>query len=195
MTSHIRRTQYKFSSFILTIALLFSFTLIPNSVMASDNDNEIVTISASNFVADSFNGVDAIYRPGGNDGTSDTYSCAAYVKRYYKEVYGVTANNFFHDRTPQSNKDSFIKVSAPMVGDIAAMDTSSTSTHWAIVKDVNKSTVTLIEQNWKWSQGGKYVTKINRTISVDSASFYRLSSVDKESTYIAGINENMVRNK
>ena len=51
------------------------------------------------------------------------------------------------------------------------------TTHWAIVKQVNKNgTVTLIEQNWKWNQGGSTQTVLNRKIKTSSARFYRLES-------------------
>jgi hypothetical protein len=179
MIKYIKRTSRNTFCFFILLSILLSFSGQANLVKAADKDNQIITITGSNFVADSFNGVDALYRTGGSDGSNETYSCAAYVKRYYKEIYGVNANNFFHGRTPKSDKDSFLKVSKPQVGDIAAMDSSSTSTHWAIVKEVNKSSITLIEQNWKWSQDGKYVTKINRTISINDARYYRLSSVNQ----------------
>lgn len=180
MTKHNKRKKFLkphtvILSFLLTVML---FTV---SVHASDFSNLIVPIKGTGYVVDSFNGVDALYRPGGSDGSNSTYSCAAYVKKYYKAIYGVTPNNLFHNRTPGVTNDSFIIVSSPQPGDIAAMNTSGYSTHWAIVKEVGKSNVTLIEQNWKWSQGGQYVTKINRTVSNNTLRFYRLSSVDKKS--------------
>ena len=147
-----------------------------------DNDKEeknyslkILSITKSNFVADSFNGVEALYRTGRNDGSSSTYSCAAYVKRYYKEVHGVTVANLFKGATPSSSKGRFKLVRTPEEGDIVACPSTSGSNHWAIVKKVNSNnTVTLIEQNWKWTQGGQTLCKINRTISVSSGKFYRL---------------------
>lgn len=172
-----RKPQVKFNIFLI-IALLFINFFYPITVQAAEN--ELVTIKGSEFVADTFNGVDALYRVGGNDGSSSTYSCAAFVKKYYKEVYGVTPNNMFYNRTPKVSGDSFVTVTDPQVGDIAAMNTGRSSTHWAIVKSVGDKEVTLIEQNWKWSQGGKYVTKINRTVSISSTKFYRLSSENEK---------------
>lgn len=136
---------------------------------------KILTITKSGFVADTLNGVEALYRPGRNDGSNATYSCAAFIKRYYKEVHGVTVMNLFAGRTPSSSKGSFKSVSTPQVGDVVACLSTSGSNHWAIVKQVNNnSTVTLIEQNWKWSQGGQTLCKINRSISISSGKFYRL---------------------
>ena len=137
--------------------------------------SQILTITKDGFVADSFQGVDALYRKGRSDGSSTTYSCAAYIKRFYKEIYGVSVNNLFAGRTPASSKGTFKSVKTPEAGDIVACPSSSGSNHWAIVKQVNDdNTVTLIEQNWKWSQGGQTVCKINRSISISSGKFYRL---------------------
>ncbi len=136
---------------------------------------KILTITKNGFVADTLNGVQALYRPGRNDGSNSTYSCAAFIKRYYKEVHGVTVMNLFAGRTPSSSKGSFKSVSTPQVGDVVACPSTSGSNHWAIVKQVNNNnTVTLIEQNWKWSQGGQTLCKINRSISISSGKFYRL---------------------
>lgn len=138
---------------------------------------ELLTITKDKFTADSFNGVDALYRRGSGDGNNATYSCAAFIKKYYKEVYGVSVKNLYSNSTPSSSEGKFKSVKKPQVGDIVACSTNSGSNHWAIVKKVNDdNTVTLIEQNWKWSQGGQTVCKINRTLSISKAKFYRLYS-------------------
>jgi len=134
----------------------------------------IVTVKGSRFVTDTFNGVKALYRTGGNDGSNATYSCAAFVKKYYAEVYGVTVYNLFAGCTPISSKGNFKKVSNAKEGDIIATSSGS-GNHWAIVKKVNKNgTVTLIEQNWKWQQDGKTVARVNRKVKVNECKLYRL---------------------
>lgn len=135
----------------------------------------LLAVTKEGFVADTFNGVDAIYRPGGNDGSNATYSCAAFIKKYYLTVYHTNVNNLFSGRTPNAiGSDSFVKVNTPRIGDIAF-----SNTHWAIVKAVNEDgTVTLIEQNWKWQQGGQTVTKINRVVKNSSLTFFRLQSLN-----------------
>lgn len=140
-----------------------------------DYKEQILTITKEGFVADSFQGVDALYRKGRSDGSSTTYSCAAYIKKFYKEIYGVSVNNLFAGATPRSDKGTFKLAKTPEAGDIVACPSTSGSNHWAIVKQVNDdNTVTLIEQNWKWSQGGQTVCKINRKISISGAKFYHL---------------------
>lgn len=142
---------------------------------AANLKTQIITIKGSNFVVDQLDGVKALYRTGRNDGSDSTYSCAAYIKRYYKQEVGVTVNNLFKGRTPNSSKGSFRSVTKPQVGDIVACSSTSGSNHWAIVKKINSNkTVTLIEQNWKWSQGGQTLCKVNRTISIPSGKYYRL---------------------
>lgn len=136
---------------------------------------QIITIKGNNFVADKLDGVKALYRTGKNDGSDSTYSCAAYIKRYYKEEHGVSVNNLFSGRTPNASKGDFRSVKKPQVGDIVSCSSTSGSNHWAIVKKINSNnTVTLIEQNWKWSQGGQTLCKVNRTISVPSGKYFRL---------------------
>lgn len=135
---------------------------------------KIITIKGTKFVADTFHGVKALYRTGGNDGSNATYSCAAFVKRYYSQVYGVSVNNLLAGCTPISSKGTIRRVSSPKEGDIVAT-TSGSGNHWAIVKNVNNNgTITLIEQNWKWQQGGKTVAKVNRKVKASACKIYRL---------------------
>lgn len=130
---------------------------------------ETLTITKNKFVADSFNGVDALYRKGSNDGSNATYSCAAYIKKYYKTVYNVSVYSLFGGSTPKTYEgDKFISVKSPKEGDIAYKNG-----HWSIVKKVNADdTVTLIEQNWKWN-GNQ--CKINRTVDSSTLQYYRLA--------------------
>lgn len=130
---------------------------------------------------DTLNGVNAYYRKGPSDGSDKFYSCAAFVKRYYKEVYGVNVNNLLYKRTPHAQGDSFKQIKTPRVGDIVAMNTGHGTTHWAIAKSVSEdgSTITLIEQNWKWTQNGSTVSLKNRKVKTSKVRLYRLKSDKK----------------
>lgn len=136
---------------------------------AENYTEKTLTITKAGFVADTFNGVSAIYRKGSNDGSNATYSCAAFIKKYYKQIYKVSVHNLFAGSTPKTYEGKKIaSAKSPQVGDIAYK-----SGHWAIVKKVNDNqTVTLIEQNWKW--GGNQC-KINRTVSTSSLKYFRLA--------------------
>lgn len=152
------------------------------SIVPTTFTEKLLTITNTSYIADSFQGVSALYRPGKSDGSDATYSCAAFIKKYYKTVYATSVNNLFYKRTPNAvGTDSFITVTVPQVGDIVADHYSTRgTTHWAIVKAVNPNgTVTLIEQNWKWQQGGKTVTRVNRSVSNNSVIFFRLKSLVK----------------
>ncbi|MDK2808941.1 MAG: hypothetical protein PWP24_1678 [Clostridiales bacterium] len=178
---------------ILTISLFFQAVMPAANALAkeatvveqsnefsTDSDEEdvdlsekTITVTKENFVSDTFQGVDALYRPGKTDGTSATYSCAAYVKKFYKEVHDVSVYNLFGGSTPRTYEGStFSTVKTPKAGDIAA-----SSSHWAIVKSVDEDNkcVVLIEQNWKWQQGGQTVCMVNRSVSYDDVKFYRLN--------------------
>lgn len=175
----------KFLLFTLVFTLLGAVVLPINETQADAGsyfrESLVIIKKRAGFVTDSLNGVKAVYRRGGNDGNSATYSCAAFVKKYYKKVYGKTVNNLFSGRTPRAYGDSFIKVKKPKVGDIAASNTNHGTTHWAIVKKVNSDgTVTLIEQNWKWQQGSTTYAKKNRKVKSSSIRFYRLKSQKKK---------------
>lgn len=139
-------------------------------------EKAIVKITKKGFVADSYNGVDAIYRKGGSDGSSSTYSCAAYVKKYYSSVYNVAVNNLYGGCTPRSSSGMFNAVKTPKEGDVVYCPTSSGGTHWAVVKHVDKEKreVILIEQNYKWQQDGDTVCMVNRNLSWSGCKFFRL---------------------
>lgn len=134
-----------------------------------DYKEKTLTITKSGFVADTFHGVEAVYRKGSNDGSSATYSCAAFIKKYYKEVYEVSVYNLFGGSAPKTYEgDKIVSVASPKEGDIAYKNN-----HWSIVKKVNDNdTVTLIEQNWKWN-GNQ--CKINRTVDTSTLKYFRLT--------------------
>lgn len=105
---------------------------------------------AANGAVDSItvNGVtvEALYkeRTNGYD-TDDTYCCAAFVKRFYSQVYGRNVYNLNSTTSvPLIDSGSFQETNTPKIGDILR---DNESVHWAIVKEVNGDTVTLIQQN------------------------------------------------
>lgn len=90
--------------------------------------------------------VDALYKPYGSGYDSDpTYCCAAFVKRFYSQVYGKNVYNLWSvTSVPQMDNGSFRETTEPKTGDILR---DNESVHWAIVKEVNGNTITLIQQN------------------------------------------------
>lgn len=159
-------------SFIMVLTMTFGFGLDGYAM-------SLVKVRKTGQVVDSFNGVDAIYRPGGSDGSDKTYSCAALVKKYYSKIYGVTPYNLLTNATPVVyNGDSFVKVKTPRVGDIVnCANSNGVFSHWAIVQDVTDDEVVLLEQNWKWQQGGVTMAKADRSLNKNSSlRYFRLKS-------------------
>lgn len=129
--------------------------------------------------------VNAIYAPPdsiSNYSSNSTYCCAAFVSKFYRQVYGVNVSNLVKNGGgPKVDKGSFSKTSAPQVGDVVHRKTS-TSTHWSIVKKVDSKTVTLIEQN-AWYKRSEAKARVGKTYDInDSAvTFYRYSGAGGES--------------
>lgn len=147
-----------------------------------------VKITYAGQVVDSitFNGVtvNAIYAPRNsvkNYPGDTTYSCAAFVKKFYKQVYGVEVYNLLKaggGPLVSGGKGSFSKVSSPQVGDVVHYLTSTT-THWCIVKSVSsdKKQVTVIEQNG-WNDANYISARVGKTYNVgdSTVTFYRYSN-------------------
>ena len=167
--------------FLFFLAAVIIATVVQPS-MSTDaarvfKQRRIKITKSSRQIVDSFSGVKSYYRKGPNDGSNKFYSCAAFVKRYYKKVYGKNVNNLLYNRTPHTSDDSFVRVKTPQIGDIVAMNTGHGTTHWAVVKKVNsKNSITLIEQNWKWTSSGSTQSVVNRKVKTSSVRLYRLKS-------------------
>lgn len=160
-------------SFLMALVLLSGIVPYHDAKAASGT---MITITAEGQVVDTFNGVSSFYRPGSWDGTDMTYGCHAYVIRYYQAIYGRTVYNLFHNQVPLTYGDVFIAVANPQPGDICAQVKTS-SNHWSIVKSVRGSTVTVIDQNNKWTVGNTTYAYKNYTYNTSEVTFYRLSSV------------------
>lgn len=129
-----------------------------------------VKVTKENQVVDTFEGVQALYRPGPSDGSDTTYSCAALVKRYYTAKYGKTPYNLLYNRTPSIDGGTFKKVSSPKVGDIVGYPNASRQcNHWAIVQGISGNNVILFEQNWKWQEGGYTVALSDHIVGTNAS--------------------------
>jgi len=149
------------------VAIIMVITMMFSSVVAygAINWGNAVYISYSGQVVDSItvNGVtvNALYAPRNsvsNYDSDSTFCCAAFVSRFYSQVYGVGVYNLYPGNTPlvSSGGGYFYKTTTPKVGDIAG-----NSGHWAIVKAVNGNSVTLIEQNcWNTAYNSAMVGRV-----------------------------------
>ena len=111
-----------------------------------------VTFGEQQVTVDTFNGVPAYYKIG-NHNEDSTYSCAAYVKRYYSQKFAVSVYSLETGCIPTVSEKgySFRQVNASEVqpGDIGYQTNSKDKGHWFIIKAVNGNSMTIIEQNWK----------------------------------------------
>ena len=163
----------------LVMALALTIGIFASAKAAAETD---VTITETKQVTDTLNGVDTWYRPGGNDGSDPTYCCAAYVKRYYKEIYGIDLRGMIGQVVPNvTNSDDYlIETEEPQTGDIIRERTKHGTTHWAIVKEATEDgQVIAIEQNWKFRRGGSTVARVDRVMDEDRCEYFRLNSVDE----------------
>ena len=151
-----------------------------------------IKIVSDGQVVDSFVGVDAVYatlKSYSNVDSNTTYSCAAFLKKFCSKIWGVTIYNINTQNKPptvskKGHSVSLKVVTSPRPGDI--MQTKNYS-HVAIVKSVNGSNATLIEQNWSYNSNNFRYARKDRTIAISSAYFYRMIIDGSEAT-IPGVN-------
>ena len=92
----------------------------------------------------------AVYTPyrSGLD-TDWTYGCFVLVKKFYSNVYGINVDNLVSTSAiPHASSGYFYETRSPRVGDIVRYNSK---THWALVKSISGSTVTLIQMNAYWT--------------------------------------------
>lgn len=152
----------------MLLAMILVITIIPISVMAASYGDRVPITGYTVVDTMTHNGVlvESRYTTKFSGYDSDPeYCCAALVKRFYRDVYGLTVYGLnASDSRPKPNVDrgTFVLTNTPSVGDIAA-----NAGHWAIVKSVISSEeVMLFEQNY-WSDNSTALT--HRTLSKNSA--------------------------
>lgn len=161
----------KFLRVMVISVLLMSMLIVPANAQSG------VSVTYAGQVVDSItvNGVtvNAIYAPYtsiSNYGGNTTYSCAAFVKKFYSNVYHVTVYNLLRNGGGpriSGGSGSFSRTTTPQVGDIVHYLTNST-THWTIVKSVNGNQITVIEQNG-WNNTARTQARIGKTYTVGSS--------------------------
>ena len=162
---YMSRKKQWMTSISLTLILMIGLSTV---ACAAAGGGSTVGVSYTGQTVDTitFDGVtvQAQYSPGGGYGSGE-YSCAALVMKFYKSVYGFDVWNLSSSGSvpTASNGGAFVQTTAPRIGDIVRFQDR---THWALVKAVNGSTVTLIEQNWGYYSGGGYVAAVDRTVEI-----------------------------
>ena len=180
----------KFVFGFVSVIIILSLSVCFFSAYASRG----IKITYPGQVVDSitYNGVtvDAVYAPYysiRNYSSNTTYCCAAFVKKFYEQIFGVSVYNLLKNRAPlvAGGNGSFYEVFDPQIGDIVHLQkynasTNSYGSHWAIVKNVasNGKTITIIEQNG-WYDNGRTMARVGKTLDADSSEvkLYRLNGV------------------
>lgn len=149
------------------LAFALCLTTLCMCVRAADVtlDIEFIPITGDGFVADTMDGVDAIYDLSGGPVCSDL------VERYYAEVYGVDVQ-LGGAPVVTGGSGHFEETAVPQHGDIlyASAAARGSCAHYALCRSVDEAagTVTLFEQNWTWNgQAG-----IDRVIPLDGCYTY-----------------------
>lgn len=150
-------------------------SLFVPKIFAADETLDItfIPITGDGFVADTMDGVDAIYNLDGGP------LCSDLIERYYKAIYGVQVQ--LGGAPIVTGGDGwFEEVAVPQHGDVlyASAEARGSCSHYALCRsvDLDAGTVTLFEQNWSWNgQAG-----IERVIPLDGCyTYYTLCGVDR----------------
>ena len=139
---------------ILLLVIVNQICVAPTqSVSAAMKSVTPIVLTQPGQVIDSitYNGitVEALYSNEAYLNSDATYSCAAFIKKFYLAVYGVSVYNLLSSESKPmvyDNKGSFAMTEQPQVGDIIR---DNARTHWAIVKSISGETLTVIQQNYK----------------------------------------------
>ena len=122
-----------------------------------------VDIEGFNHAVDTFCGVPAYYDEIATMSTTK-WQCTEYVRRFYRDAYGLTINSIFSPFMISEGYD-LKKTKTPKPGDIfhsPALRRGKTTDHTAIVKTVGDGYVTLIEQNHRYNG----YASINRVVNI-----------------------------
>lgn len=158
------------------LALLLCLTSLGVCAQAADVTLDItfLPITEDGFVADTMDGVDALYDLGGGP------LCSELIERYYAQVYGVDVQ-LGGAPVVTGGTGHFEETDVPQHGDIlyASAEARGSCAHYALCRSVDESagTVTLFEQNWSWNgQAG-----IDRVIPLDGCyTYYTLVGGEKQ---------------
>ena len=148
---------------LLCILLLLSL-LSPAIAAGETVRSTSVKITSDHYITDTFCGVPAYYNKNSN------IQCNEYIMRFYDHEFGLYV--FAYSNTGlimMSNGYEFQKTTVPKPGDVyyaPAEKRGKPYDHWAIVKQYNAKahTITLIEQNFSYTEGGIKYASVNREV-------------------------------
>ena len=147
---------------------------------AQTDSTQYIKITGTNFVADTLDGIPAYYNQ-----YNRNWQCVEYMKRYYKEIFGIDMNIGYSAPYITRGEGSFVQTECPRTGDVVYWPSFLRNVnygHVAIVKDYADGVITLIEQNWRYD--GK--AAVERQVSFPSKSFYVYTLTGEKADKIRG---------
>ena len=135
---------------------------------------ETVEITHNGQQVDELAGVPALYVT--YPSNTGEYCCAGYVMRFYRELFGLSVTDINTvDGPPVFSKAghtvTLVETDAPRRFDLAQ---TRERTHVAVVKAPAAGGAVVVEQNYKYFDGGRLVAERGRVAPSDEYVFYRV---------------------
>ena len=167
-------------TFVLVISILAVYPFTTSVCAAISNPASTPRITYAGQVVDSItyrgSTVNAVYTPYRDGLATDwTYGCFVLPRTFYSTIYGITVSNLNSTTSiPNASSGYFEETRSPRKGDIIRCNNY---VHWALVKEVNGTTVTIIQQNAWWNsytcaQVGNTVSSSDNSVSFFTYSGY-----------------------
>ena len=165
---------------IIMIGILTVYPFTTSVYAAISNPASTPRITYAGQVVDSItyrgSTINAVYTPYRDGLATDwTYGCFVLPRTFYSTIYGITVSNLNSTTSiPNASSGYFQETRSPRKGDIVRCNNY---VHWALVKEVNGTTVTIIQQNAWWNsytcaQVGNTVSSSDLSVSFFTYSGY-----------------------
>ena len=165
---------------VIMIGILTVYPFTTSVYAAISNPASTPRITYAGQVVDSItyrgSTINAVYTPYRDGLATDwTYGCFVLPRVFYSTIYGITVSNLNSTTSiPNASSGYFQETRSPRKGDIVRCNNY---VHWALVKEVNGTTVTIIQQNAWWNsytcaQVGNTVSSSDLSVSFFTYSGY-----------------------
>ena len=174
-----KRISILFAVVILVgILSTIPFTMSVHAAISSPASTPKITHSGQVVDSITYRGatINAVYTPYRDGLATDwTYGCFVLPRTFYSTIYGITVSKLDSATSiPKASSGYFQETRSPRKGDIVRCNDY---VHWALVKEVNGTTVTIIQQNAYWNnytcaQVGNTVSSSDNSVSFFTYSGY-----------------------
>lgn len=163
---------------MLVILTVYPFTTSVYAAISNPASTPRITYAGQVVDSITYRGstINAVYTPYRDGLATDwTYGCFVLPRTFYSTIYGITVSNLNSTTSiPNASSGYFQETRSPRKGDIIRCNNY---VHWALVKKVNGTTVTIIQQNAWWNsytcaQVGNTVSSSDLSVSFFTYSGY-----------------------